>query len=98
MTEGDHLFLSLSHPNDRQRAPEGFRTMTVSNHTRLEKWDSKEKYDWYKGKLKEKRLDSIETVISTIRSSLIEFYPGAPKAWAIYGAARRDCRGIPPNQ
>ncbi|MCC5800569.1 FAD-dependent oxidoreductase [Rossellomorea vietnamensis] len=84
MTEGDHLFLSLSHPDDRQRAPEGFRTMTVSTHTKLENWDSKEKYDWYKENLKEKLLDSIEMVIPTIRSSLIEFYPGAPKAWERY--------------
>ncbi|MCR8846782.1 NAD(P)/FAD-dependent oxidoreductase [Rossellomorea sp. SC111] len=84
MTEGDHLFLSLSHPDDRKRAPEGFRTVTVSTHTRLENWDSKEKYDCYKRTLKKKMLDSIELVIPSIRSNLIQFYPGAPKAWERY--------------
>ncbi|MFC7783722.1 FAD-dependent oxidoreductase [Rossellomorea sp. GCM10028870] len=81
MSEGDHLFLSLSHPNDRQRAPEGFRTLTVSTHTKLEKWETKEKYDSYKENLKEKMINSIELVIPTIRDSLVNLYPGAPKAW-----------------
>ncbi|MGM0751081.1 MAG: NAD(P)-binding protein [Bacillota bacterium] len=84
MTEGDHLFLSLSHPNDRQRAPEGFRTLTVSTHTKLEKWQTKERYDSYKENLMEKMLDSIESVIPTIRDGVVDIYPGAPKAWERY--------------
>jgi phytoene dehydrogenase-like protein len=81
MTEGDHLFLSLSHPNDRKRAPKGFRTLTVSTHTKLEEWKTKEKYDSYKENLKEKLINSIESVIPTIRDSIVDIYPGAPKAW-----------------
>lgn len=81
MTEGDHLFLSISHADDRQRAPKGYRTLTVSTHTRLTLWDTKEKYDSYREDLKEKMLNSIETVIPTIRESLVDLYPGAPKAW-----------------
>jgi C-3',4' desaturase CrtD len=81
MTEGDHLFLSLSHPNDRKRAPKGFRTLTVSTHTKLEEWKTKEKYDSYKENLKEKLINSIESVIPTIRDRIVDIYPGAPKAW-----------------
>ncbi|UII58588.1 NAD(P)/FAD-dependent oxidoreductase (plasmid) [Cytobacillus spongiae] len=81
MTEGDHLFLSLSHQNDRKRAPERFRTLTVSTHTKLEKWSTKEKYDSYKERLQEKMVRSIETVLPSIRNGMVEVYPGAPKAW-----------------
>ncbi|MHA7139253.1 FAD-dependent oxidoreductase [Rossellomorea arthrocnemi] len=81
MTEGDQLFLSLSHPRDRQRAPEGFRTLTVSTHTNLSHWDTKVKYDSYKETLQMKMIDAIETVIPSIRDSLVDLYPGAPKAW-----------------
>ncbi|WP_226675049.1 FAD-dependent oxidoreductase [Rossellomorea aquimaris] len=81
MTEGDHLFLSWSHPEDRNRAPEGFRTLTVSTHTSLNNWNTKEKYDCYKEQLQEKMLDSIEAVIPSIRKGIVELYPGAPKAW-----------------
>ncbi|MBN8194390.1 FAD-dependent oxidoreductase [Bacillus sp. NTK074B] len=81
MTEGDHLFLSLSHPEDRKRAPEGFRTLTISTHTKLDNWNSKEKYDSYKAELQEKMLDSIKTVIPSIKKGIVELYPGAPKAW-----------------
>ncbi len=81
MTEGNHLFLSLSQSSDRQRAPEGFRTMTVSTHTELKRWDTKDKYDSYKQYLQEKIIRCIETVIPSIRASIVDVYPGAPKAW-----------------
>ncbi|MCA1058507.1 NAD(P)/FAD-dependent oxidoreductase [Rossellomorea aquimaris] len=81
MTEGDHLFLSLSHPEDRQRAPEGFRTLTVSTHTKLDNWNTKEKYDSYKSLLLQKMLTAIESAIPSIREGIVEIFPGAPKAW-----------------
>ncbi len=81
MTEGDHIFLSLSHGNDRLRAPEGYRTMTASTHTLLSKWDTKEKYDEYKVELQSKMLRSIENIIPGFQQSIVDVYPGAPKAW-----------------
>ncbi len=36
--EGNSVFLSLSLPDDLQRAPVGHRTLTLSTHTRLEPW------------------------------------------------------------
>ncbi|MGA9290554.1 MAG: FAD-dependent oxidoreductase, partial [Anaerobacillus sp.] len=81
MTEGNHLFLSLSRSSDLQRAPEGFRTLTVSTHTELHHWDTKEKYDNYKEELTEKVLSGIERVIPNVRSGIELQMTGAPRAW-----------------
>ncbi|MGG4489694.1 phytoene desaturase family protein [Metabacillus idriensis] len=81
LTEGHHIFLSISKKNDTLRAPDGFRTMTSSTHTELENWDTKEKYDHYKEDLTEKMLQSIEMVLPGLRENLIDLMTGAPKAW-----------------
>jgi C-3',4' desaturase CrtD len=81
MTEGNHLFLSLSKSNDLNRAPAGFRTLTVSTHTELHHWDTKEKYDQYKKELTEKMLTGIERVIPNLRSGIEIQVTGAPRAW-----------------
>ncbi|MBU1057536.1 MAG: NAD(P)/FAD-dependent oxidoreductase [Proteobacteria bacterium] len=38
LAEGDSLFLSLSHPTDQIRAPQGKRALTVSTHTKVPPW------------------------------------------------------------
>ncbi len=81
MSEGEHLFLSLSSRCDRLRSPSGFRTMTVSTHTDLSKWETKEKYDAYKQELHEKMLSVIEGAFPGFRESIVDQYPGAPRAW-----------------
>lgn len=81
MTEGNHLFLSLSKSNDINRAPVGYRTLTVSTHTELRHWDTKEKYDRYKQELTEKMLTGIERVIPNVRSGIELQMTGAPRAW-----------------
>ncbi|WP_270181052.1 FAD-dependent oxidoreductase [Alkalihalobacillus sp. CinArs1] len=81
MTEGDHLFLSLSSSKDRIRAPQGYRTLTVSTHTELHRWDTKEKYDQYKAFLTEKVLSGVERVIPEVRSGIDMMMAGAPRAW-----------------
>lgn len=45
MTEGEHIFVSISHPNDEKRAPKGYRTITASTYIELNKWQTKEAYD-----------------------------------------------------
>ncbi|WP_347548920.1 hypothetical protein ABFG93_15495 [Pseudalkalibacillus hwajinpoensis] len=80
MTEGNHLFLSLSETDDTQRAPDGFRTLTVSTHTELHHWNTKEKYDLYKEELTEKILSGIERVIH-VRDGIELQMTGAPRAW-----------------
>ncbi|TFE02323.1 phytoene desaturase family protein [Jeotgalibacillus salarius] len=79
--EGNHLFLSVSDHNDRNRAPEGFRTLTVSTHINLDHWKSKTQYDQNKAVLKEKMLDTIRYYYPSIDQAIIDIYPGAPKAW-----------------
>ena len=35
---GDSIFITFSHPDDKIKAPEGTRTVTISTHTELESW------------------------------------------------------------
>ncbi|PPA71063.1 FAD-dependent oxidoreductase [Jeotgalibacillus proteolyticus] len=79
--EGNHLFLSLSHPEDRKRAPEGCRTLTISTHINLEGWKTKAQYDENKKRYTEKILRVIRIYYPSIDNAIIELYPGAPKAW-----------------
>lgn len=53
--EGDHgsFFFSLSHPDDRERAPEGYQTVSVSTHTLISQWEKyKDQADYLKEKAK----------------------------------------------
>lgn len=81
MAEGEHLFLSLSAPDDRIRAPIGCRTMTVSTHTALHNWETKEQYDAYKIKLTKKMMEGVKTIFPDIEKGLTHELQGAPKAW-----------------
>ncbi|MDX8289157.1 NAD(P)/FAD-dependent oxidoreductase [Metabacillus indicus] len=84
MTEGHHLFLSVSKKEDARRAPAGYRTMTASTHTDLKLWDTKEKYDRYKEVLTNRMLRSIETAIPRLQDGLTDVMPGAPGAWETF--------------
>lgn len=84
MSEGGHLFMSISAKDDRLRAAAGKRTMTVSTHSAPEHWQSKEQYDAYKTELTEKMLSLIETVYPDFRQSILAMETGAPKAWERY--------------
>ncbi|MTH53570.1 FAD-dependent oxidoreductase [Bacillus mangrovi] len=81
MAEGAHIFLSLSHAEDRLRAPEGYRTLNISTHTDLRLWDTKEKYDSYKQELREKMLAGVRQAIPRIEEGIVHEEIGAPKAW-----------------
>ncbi|OES44788.1 FAD-dependent oxidoreductase [Domibacillus iocasae] len=84
MSEGSHLFMSISAPDDRLRATEGKRTMTVSTHSSPDHWSTKEQYDSYKDRLTEKMLSMIETVYPDFRKAVMVMETGAPKAWERY--------------
>ncbi|TDL30818.1 FAD-dependent oxidoreductase [Jeotgalibacillus sp. S-D1] len=79
--EGSHLFLSISDKDDRKRAPEGYRTLTVSTHINLDQWKTKAQYDLNKTLYTEKILRTIRAHYPTIDDAIIDQYPGAPKAW-----------------
>lgn len=84
MSEGSHLFMSLSAKDDRLRAPEGKRTMTVSTHSSPDHWQTKQDYDAYKEKLTEKMLSMIESVYPNFHKMIVHMEAGAPKAWERY--------------
>ncbi|WP_026689599.1 phytoene desaturase family protein [Alteribacter aurantiacus] len=81
VTEGHHLFVSVSSDEDRLRAPKGFRTMTVSTHTNLSRWGEQESYDQLKEEMTNFILLQLETVLPNVRKGITQLYPGAPKAW-----------------
>ncbi len=64
--EGNHLFCSVSGPEDGERAPNGQRTMTVSTHVPMAK---------FRALSPEKRGDYIATVQETMREGLRQFLP-----------------------
>ncbi|MEM1502642.1 hypothetical protein RG959_04405 [Domibacillus sp. 8LH] len=76
--------MSLSAKDDRLRAPEGKRTMTVSTHSSPGHWQTKQDYDAYKEELTEKMLAMIESVYPNFRKMIIHMETGAPKAWERY--------------
>ncbi|MBM7647750.1 C-3',4' desaturase CrtD [Bacillus ectoiniformans] len=84
MSEGNHIFMSLSNGTDRVRAPEGYRTMTVSTHIDLSYWKAKEEYDKRKIFMQEKMIAAILSVYPDFKEAVEQVECGAPKAWERY--------------
>ncbi|MDT2047128.1 MULTISPECIES: FAD-dependent oxidoreductase [Priestia] len=80
MTEGEHIFVSISHPNDERRAPQGYRTITASTHIDLSKWQTREAYDQRKKIMEKKMIAGIKTLIPHIERAIHQI-SGAPMAW-----------------
>lgn len=78
---GGHFFMSSSVPGDELRAPEGFQTVTISTHSRIEDWNTQEKYESSRTVLTERMLQAIEKLIPEFRASIVHMESGAPKAW-----------------
>ncbi|EIM08021.1 putative phytoene dehydrogenase [Planococcus antarcticus DSM 14505] len=81
LAEGGHFFMSSSVPGDELRAPEGFQTVTISTHSRLQEWDSQEKYEKQRTVLTECMLQAIQRLIPEFREAIVHMESGAPKAW-----------------
>jgi len=63
--EGNSIFVSVSPSDDSLRAPEGFRAVTVSTHTRPEKWfEAKERGDGAYEELKASYTKKVMSLIS----------------------------------
>lgn len=84
MDEGWHFFVSASKPEDRLRAPEGFQTITISTHTNLDYWETKEQYDRYREILKERILGALEVQHPGFQDAIVLLEEGAPRAWENY--------------
>ncbi|MCH4826701.1 phytoene desaturase family protein [Planococcus halocryophilus] len=81
LAEGGHFFMSSSLLNDELRAPEGFQTVTISTHSRIAEWDSREKYEETREILTERILQAIQQVVPGFREAIVHMESGAPKAW-----------------
>lgn len=81
LKDGNHLFISISAPNDLDRAPRGFRTITVSTHLDLQGWESTHNYDEAKQQMIEKMMTGVKKVFPHIEEGLIHLIPGSPRAW-----------------
>jgi len=81
--EGNSVFLSLSPAWDRERAPEGRRSLTISTHTQLGKWwqlfeNDRAAYENLKASYTERVLAAAEAAIPGTRDSATLILPGTP--------------------
>jgi C-3',4' desaturase CrtD len=81
--EGNSIFISLSPPWDKERAPDGKRALTISTHTQLQPWwdlydGYHESYEARKNEYLERVLSLAERVIPGIRQGADLIMPGTP--------------------
>jgi len=81
--QGNSIFMSISPIWDKTRAPDGQRAVTISTHTKLEKWwhlfnEDPPGYEEQIEKFTEKTLDAAERALPGISSSLDLMLPGTP--------------------
>jgi len=96
--DGRDVFLSLSLRDDHSQAPQGWRALNVSTHTRLSDWEnlSPQAYREQKKMWRECMLQGVRQAIPNFdehRKSVIE---GTPKSWRDYTLrARGGVGGVP---
>jgi C-3',4' desaturase CrtD len=81
--EGNSLFLSLSLPDDANRAPAGHRALTISTHTRLEPWwtlfaQDRDAYEARKQEYTGRVLANAERALPGLRAAARLVLPGTP--------------------
>lgn len=81
--EGNSIFLSISSAWDRSRAPEGYRTITISTHTNLREWwrlfeTDEVRYESRKNLYTENILKNAEKIVPGLRASAKIILPGTP--------------------
>ena len=87
--EGNSVFASLSPSWDPGRAPVGCRALTISTHTRLDKWwdlyeHDRLAYETRKEELTAKTLAAAEIVLPGLRDSADIIMPGTPVTFQRY--------------
>jgi phytoene dehydrogenase-like protein len=104
LAEGNSVFLSVSPEWDETRAPKGFRTLTLSTHTRLPQWwqawqDGKATYERLKAEYTERMLKAAERLLAVPCGMLIRsrFAGHALDFSAIHPSPFRLGRWFPAN-
>jgi C-3',4' desaturase CrtD len=84
--EGNSVFMSISEPEDRQRSPEGYRAVTLSTHTKIEKWGALRERDpdGYQERIvqyRDRLLRAAEQIAPRLRERAALIVPGTPAAF-----------------
>ncbi len=83
--EGNSVFISLSHPEDSSRAPQGMRAATLSTHTAISAWQIDEKaYAERRAEYTERMIRAAEVAIPGIRQAIRLALPGTPHTFEFY--------------
>lgn len=93
------IFISFSLSDDYQKAPEGWRTVTISTHTKVDEWEniSKDEYDRKKELLEESIIDEFNYFFPELALKEKSFInSGTPKTFDFYtGRYKGYVGGIP---
>lgn len=84
--EGNSVFVSISDAEDSERAPKGYRAVTLSTHTHIEPWWTLHDQDpaAYEARVTDYRnrlLDGAERVIPGLSANAALILPGTPAAF-----------------
>ncbi len=83
--EGNSVFISLSHPQDSSRAPQGMRAATLSTHTAIAAWQIEEAaYEERRAEYTERMIRAAEIAIPGIRQAIRLALPGTPHTFEFY--------------
>jgi phytoene dehydrogenase-like protein len=87
--EGNSVFISLSNPDDPDRAPAGMRTATLSTHTAVAPWwrlhySDEAAYEARRASYAERLLTAAERAIPGIRQAIRLCLPGTPVTFEFY--------------
>lgn len=87
--EGNSVFVSISHPHDQNRAPQGKLAITCSTHTAVQPWwqwanHDPHTYEKMKTNYTEKVLTAVETVMPDVRRLTSLTLPGNPVTFQYY--------------
>ncbi len=95
------FFVSFSLDDDYQKAPEGFRTVTISTHVNVNDWEniSQEEYENRKNQLEQAILDNFDYYFpEVLENDKIFINSGTPKTFEFFTKRHRGfVGGIPHN-
>ena len=80
------IFVSFSEKDDREKAPEGFRTVTISTHTDVNNWGniSKEEYEKRKSVTSKAILEIFDNFFKKIGIDKLFLLSGTPNTFEFY--------------
>lgn len=88
--EGNSVFISLSDEADKERAPSGMRTATLSTHTAVAPWwqlrhsSDKSAYEQQRQQYAQKLLTAAERAIPGLKQAITLCKPGTPVTFEFY--------------